>query len=332
MAKKRSLSSTELGALWMTYQKKTMILRMLEYFIEVAEDKKAKKLMEGLRKGLDPKVEEIKQLFQEEGAAVPFGFTSSDVNLQAPKLYDNGFDIMLCRILKEISMGLYTLHLTMAYREDIIKLYRELSALTQNYYEQFTNYLMEEDILPAPNFINMPKTVDYITDKAYLKGTNVLGQKRKLNTIEYGYIYHGIETNIVGMQMITGFAQCAKNEDAKKYFLKGKSISKNILAEMGNILINDDIYAPATPGGNITTSTEAPFSDKLMMFCTYLMCNFSLGGQSFGAGFSLRNDVNLKLALLAKDVYEYTREGVIVMIDHGWLEEPPGMNRDQISK
>ncbi|WP_248560162.1 DUF3231 family protein [Niallia sp. NCCP-28] len=332
MAKKRKLSSTELGALWMTFQKKTMILRILEYFIETAEDKQAKKLMEGLWKELHPKVEEIKQLFKEERAALPTGFTSSDVNIYAPKLYDNRFDIMLCRILKEISMGLYTLHLTMAYREDIIKLYQQLSALTQNYYEQFTNYLMEEDMLLAPNFINMPKTVDYITDKAYLKGTNILGQKRKLNTIEYGYIYHGIETNIVGMQMITGFAQCAKNPDIKKYFLKGKNLSKSILSEMGNMLINDDIYAPATSGGNITSSTESPFSDKLMMFCTYLMCNFSLGGQSFGAGFSLRNDVNLKLALLAKDVYEYTREGVMAMIDHGWMEEPPGMDRDQLSK
>ncbi|WP_226374327.1 DUF3231 family protein [Virgibacillus alimentarius] len=37
---KPKMSGTELGALWMTYQKKTMISRILEYFIEHADDKK----------------------------------------------------------------------------------------------------------------------------------------------------------------------------------------------------------------------------------------------------------------------------------------------------
>lgn len=45
MPNKPKMTSSELGALWMTYQKKTLILRYLEYFIETAENEKARNLM-----------------------------------------------------------------------------------------------------------------------------------------------------------------------------------------------------------------------------------------------------------------------------------------------
>ncbi len=44
----------------------------------------------------------------------PAGFTTADVNLEAPKLYDNEFDIMFVRILKEVSMGMYTINMNMS--------------------------------------------------------------------------------------------------------------------------------------------------------------------------------------------------------------------------
>ncbi|UOY93127.1 DUF3231 family protein [Ectobacillus sp. JY-23] len=323
---KQPLCSTEIGALWMTYQKKTVILRMLEYFRETAESTRARKLLDNMWKDLYPMVEELKHILQKEGAAVPIGFTEHDVNLNAPPLYINGFGVMFSRVLKEISMGMYTLHVTMTYRDDIIKYYRRLTQITHTYYYEFTTYLLEEGLLPRPTFINLPQSSAYITDKAYLKGTNILGHKRKLNTIEFGYLYHLIETNITGMQLISGFAQCADDSDLKRYFLKGQQLSKKMIAEATALLQAEDIQVPATPGGTVTNSTVSPFSEKLMTYCVYLLSNFGLGGQSFGAAFSLRNDLNATMSFLAKDVFEFARDGIHIMIANGWLEEPPSMD------
>lgn len=320
------MSSTELGSLWTTYHKKTMILRILEYFIEKSDDKEAKELMSGLWEKLHPKVIEIKTMLENEGAAVPIGFTKEDVNLKAPELFTNGFDIMFCRILKEISMGMYVLHMTISYRKDIIKFYKQLTEITQSYYEQFTQYLLEKDVLPHPNYTNMPKSIDFINDKQYMNGTNLFGHKRTINTVEFGILYHSFETNITGMQLMKGFAQCAKDEELKKYFTKGSNLSKDILDKTGQILIQNGIQPPATSGGTVTSSSEAPFSAKLMMFCNYLLCGFSLGGQGFSAGFILRNDIIAKTMLFAKDIYAYTLEGAELMIEKGWLEEPPKMD------
>ncbi|MED4531229.1 DUF3231 family protein [Metabacillus fastidiosus] len=326
MSDKVKMSSTELGALWTTYQKKTMIMRILESFIEKSDDPKSKNLMSELWEQLNLKVIEIKTMLHNEGAAPPIGFTKKDINLDAPKLFENGFDIMFCRILKEISMGMYVLHLTISYRKDIIKLYTELTELTQTYYDLFTEYLLERGLLPRPTYVNMPKSVDYLTDKSYLKGSNFLGHKRPLNTVEFGLLYHAFETNITGIQLMTGFAQCAKNEEVKRYFIKGRELSKEILKETGEIFLQNDIQPPATPGGTITSSQEAPYSEKLMMFCTYLLGGFSIGSQGFSTIFNLRNDLMVKTGVFGKDIYEFTREGITIMISNGWMEEAPRMD------
>ncbi|CAM4020289.1 DUF3231 family protein [Lederbergia lenta] len=326
MPEKPKMSSSELGALWMTYHKKSMILLILEYFIEKSDDQKAKDLMSELRDQLHPKIIEMKTMFENEGAVIPEGFTKRDVNLDAPNLWDNGFDIMFCRILKQISMGMYVLHLTMSYRQDIIKLYRDITEITEIFYGRFTQYLLEENLFTRPPYVNMPETIDYITDIDYTKGSNILGEKRALNTVEFGYMYHTIETNITGMQLLAGFIQTTKDKDVKKYFSKGKELSKEIISETSSILLENNIQPPTTPGGTVTSSTIAPFSDKLMMFCNYLLGGLSLGSGGFSAGFSLRNDLQTHNAIVAKDLFQYQRNGVILMMSKGWLEEPPKMD------
>lgn len=327
MLEKPKMSSSEFGALWMTYHKKSLILRMLEYFIEKSDDQKAKDLMTKLWKQLHPKIIEMKTMFENEGAAIPDRFTKEDVNLEAPKLWDNGFDIMFCRVLKEISMAMYVFHLTMSYRKDIIKLYRDLTEITQTFYGNFTQYLLEKNLFTGPNFVTMPKSTDYITDKrSYSKGTNIFGKKRALNTVEFGYMYQTVETNITGMQLLKGFIQTTKDEDVKKYFTNGKELSKEIVSEISSILLEDNIQLPATPGGTVTSSTMAPFSEKLMMFCNYLLGGLAIGGGGFSAGFSIRNDLQSKNATFAKDIFQYQRNGTILMMSKGWLEEPPKMD------
>jgi hypothetical protein len=325
MKDKNPISSSEVGTLWLTYQEKTMILRILEYFIEKSDDQQAKNIMGGLWQELSYYVTKIKKIFQEQGIAIPVGFSQEDVNLEAPKLYDNGFDIMFVRILKEISMGMYTLNMNMAYQDNVMEIYEGLTSTTQKIYKSSTLYLLERGILTLPPKVTMPKSSEFIESKSYLNGFNPFNDKRALNDIELGYLHHGIETNNIGMQLITGFAQCAEDKEVKQYFVKGKELAKKQIKVFGDILLESDVQFSATSGSTVTTSKVAPFSQKLMMFCIYLLNGFGIVGSSFGTIFSLRKDVSMKTALIAKDIYFYADEGVKIMIKNGWLEEPPQM-------
>ncbi|MFC5732637.1 DUF3231 family protein [Cytobacillus gottheilii] len=326
MSKRTAITSSEIGILWMTYKQKTMITRILDYFIEQADDEEAKEIMTSLQSEIKPYIQRIADIFKEEGMAVPLGFTEADVNKEVPKLYDNGFDIMLLRLLKQISMGMHTLNLTMAYREDIINLFRELTVITQRYYEICTAYLLQRGLLTRSPSVPMPVKVDFVKDNSYLGGINPLATKRSLNTVEVSHMYHAIEANLFGMTLIKGFAQCAHEQAVKDYFTEGGKIAQEIIKDLTQLLTASDLKIPVPPGGNITKSILAPFSDKLMMYCVSLFCSFSLGGNSLGTAFSLRNDIAATLAGIMKDVFEYAHKGAKLMIKHSWMEEPPPTN------
>ncbi|MGM0835724.1 MAG: DUF3231 family protein [Bacillota bacterium] len=327
MPEKSAITSSELGVLWLTYQEKTMILRILEYFIEKVDDEKAKDIMTNLYGEIDNYVGLITETLQNEGAVVPVGFNAQDVNKEVPKLYDNGFDIMFVRLLKEISMGLHSLNITMSYREDIVLIFKELTAITQKYYNLCTQYLLEKGLLVKSPHVSMPKSVEFVKDNNYLGGLSInpFSEKRSLNTVEVAQIHHSIESNVFGLQMITGFAQCANETEVINYFNEGAELAKSIVKELSETLLQDGIQTPQTSGGNATRSTIPPFSDKLMMYCTSLFCSFSMGSGSLGTAFSLRNDLPAKMTIFMKDIFEYAHKGAKIMIKNGWMEEPPQM-------
>ncbi|GAA0343410.1 hypothetical protein GCM10008967_37320 [Bacillus carboniphilus] len=327
------ISSSEVGTLWLTYQEKTMIMRILEYFIEKSEDEQGRNILGGLWQELNFYVLEMEKLFQDQGMSKPIGFLKEDVNIEAPKLFDNGFDIMFLRLLKEVSMGMYTINMNMSYNAKVMQIYEGLTLVTQKIYKLATLYLLERGILTLPPKVTMPKKNEFIESKSYMSGFNPFGDKRALNDIEIGILHHTVEVNNIGLQLITGFAQCAQNKEVKQYFLKGMELAKKQIKVAEEILLESGVQFSATSGGTVTTSTVAPFTDKLMMHCIYLLNGFGLVANGFGTFFSMRNDISVKNTLIAKDVYFYGQEGINIKIKNGWFEEPPQMeDRSKIIK
>lgn len=323
MSQNPALTASEVGALWMCYQQNSMVLRFIDHFIENAENEEAKELMQSFHNEINPFLERIKVAFQEEGRAVPIGFTEVDVKKGVPVLFENNFDIMFLRIINEISSAMSALNLTMAYRSDIRRYLIDLTALTQKYYDEATNYLLSKGILPRAPFVPAAMQAQFVQDEKYLGGINPFSEKRPLNTVEIAHLYRAVEANTVGRHMINGFEQCAEKEDVKKYMHEGSKLGKKIIKELTAKLLESNITVPSPSGGNVTRSEVAPFSDKAMMYCVSMFCNFSLGGNSLGTAFSLRSDLSALMTWILKDVFQYAEEGAKLMIKHGWLEQPP---------
>ena len=69
------ISATELGTLWMSYQEKTMMIRILEYILEKVEDLEAKEILQSHYNYKIEDIQMIKDIFQNEKATIPVGFT-----------------------------------------------------------------------------------------------------------------------------------------------------------------------------------------------------------------------------------------------------------------
>ncbi|GAA0464075.1 hypothetical protein GCM10008935_19750 [Alkalibacillus silvisoli] len=236
MPQSPGLTSSEIGTLWITYQQKTMVLRMLEYFIEKADDEEAKDIMVNISEKVKPYVEQIVVMYQEENLPIPVGFTSEDVNKEVPKLYDNGFDIMFLRLMEKISTGMHTLNLSMSYRHDVTTLYRELTQITQKCYEDCTQYLLNKGLLVKPSYASIEQTVEFVRDTNYLGGLNPFKEKRPLSTVEIAHLYLAIESNSIGRNLINGFAQCAEKEDVKQHFKKGCQLAAKVIEKSTHFL------------------------------------------------------------------------------------------------
>ncbi|MCM3571418.1 DUF3231 family protein [Neobacillus mesonae] len=86
-----------------------------------------------------------------------------------------------------------------------------------------------------------------------------------------------------------GFAQVTKTKEVKAYFVKGMELAKKQIDEFTKILLDNNVQFSATSGSTVTTSTIAPFSEKLMMCCVHYLNGFSIVGISLGTFFTLRN-------------------------------------------
>lgn len=327
------LTATELGTLWMEYQMDTLSMRALEYFIEKSEGEESRNIYQTQYAKKVEHIKSITTIFQDENAAIPKGYTEKDVNKGVPRLWDESFDMMYTRVMAKVHIGFYALHSSMSYREDIRRLHKRFTTDAQEMYDETTAFLLEKGVLARPPYVSMPKEVEFVDGKSYMSGINLLSDKRALNTVEIANIYQALESNILGTQLMAGFAQSAEEKETKQYFTKGMELSKKIANTLGGLLTESDIQPPATWTGRATDSTIPPFSDKLMMYNTSLLSVFGLGSNTIGAAFSLRSDLPLKMAKLAQDIFSFSKEGGKLMVKHNWMEEPPqAEDRYQLTK
>jgi len=326
------ITSSELANLWMAYQEKTMIMRILTHFIEHAQGE-AKELLLAHFQHSEQAVAKITNILQEEGAVIPLGFTEQDVHKGAPKLFDFYYDMMYLHMMTKLESSLYALFASMSYRKDIDDLFTAFTAHAQDINNKVTQFLLEKGILARPPFVTMPKEIQFVKDKDYMDGFHLFSDTRSLNTVEVSLIHHTIETNLVGMQLMIGFAQTASTEEVKEYLVKGMKLSKKIEINLGEFLRQSYIEPPATHAGKTTTSKTPPFSEKLMLYNTSLLTSFGLGSNALGGAFSLRNDLPAKMALLANEIYSFARKGGKILIKNGWMEEPPQIeDRNRLTK
>ena len=235
--------------------------------------------------------------------------------------------------MMKLNYGHSAVFLSISHMKEAHDIFKQNFDLADKYYVLATNYLLGKGVLAKPPSVTMPKHVEFIEDKNYMSGFNIFSDKRSLNTIEVGYINEAIENNILGMQLMTGFAQVAMENEVKQYFIAGKELSKNVITELSGVLLQSDIQPPSTWGGKATDSTKSPFSDKLMIYLVSLISSSALGFNALGTSFSMRSDLHVKLALIVKNTFSYSKKGGKIMIQHKWMEEPPQMeDRNQLTK
>src|SRR4051794_21119286 len=85
------LTSAEIGKLWATYMGNSMAKCILSYYLQHVEDENIKNLLENALKLTEEFLKTIKEIFEKENFPIPKGFTEEDVNLNAPRLFEDEY-------------------------------------------------------------------------------------------------------------------------------------------------------------------------------------------------------------------------------------------------
>ncbi|HET7627775.1 MAG TPA: DUF3231 family protein [Bacillales bacterium] len=325
------LTAAEISQLWGAYMNDSMSSRFLEYFSNTVEDEAVAGLIEQALKLSQNHITELSKLLKKEHWMVPMGFTDADVNLDAPPLYSDSFVLFYLQELGTLGMNLYALSITLSARDDVRRYFIDCLRESTELFEKTQQLLLEKGLYIRAPYIPSTDEMTFVRNDSYLGGW--FGTQRPLSAIEITNLYKNRQRNELGEKLILGFSQVAENEQVRSFMKKGHAIAKKHVSIFGSQMTKDNLPASETWDTMVSTSTEAPFSDKLMMFHTTSFIGLSISFYATAISTSLRKDLTSNYARLITEIMKYANDGAKIMIKNGWMEQPPqAADRDQLTR
>ncbi|WP_052360748.1 DUF3231 family protein [Oceanobacillus manasiensis] len=333
MEQYKKATASEIANLWASYMNASSSTAMLTYFKENVEDEDIRGLLNNAYDLSTFALETTSQLLTESASPVPKGFSEQDVNIKAPRLYSDTYMLHFAINLHILVMTHCTNAISQSSHEDIYRFYTESLSKANSVHMQAVKIAQTKGVYVSPPNIPTSDTVNFVKKDSFLNGW--FGDKRPLLAVEIAQFYSNIERNVLGAATILGFAQVTESKEIKAYLLKGNNIAQKHVSSFSNYLEKSYIPVPMGSDSFVTESSQvSPFSDKLMLFYTIGMITQGIAFYGMSISTNARRDIATLYAKLSGEIAFYAEEGIKLMIDNDWFEEPPRMvdRKDLIEK
>jgi hypothetical protein len=309
-----------MGKLWATYMGNSMAKCILSYYLQHVEDENIKNLLENALKLTEEFLKTIKEIFEKENFPIPKGFTEEDVNLNAPRLFEDEYYVHYLKYAAKAGMSIYNVAIPLVYRKDVKEFFRYCMDSTMDLMDQIKEILMNKGLIIKPPLIPIPEKVDFV-NKDFLNG--FLGHVRPLHALEIAHFYDNIENNVTSKALIMAFAQVAKDENIRQLFERGRDMTATNIENYIQKLHDENLPSPTFLDDLVTSTLFSPFSDKLMLF--HKMDMFSMKIRAFGNSVAVngRHDVGLLYTKSLMKIGAFVEDAAKIMIEKGWMEQPP---------
>ncbi|HYK71789.1 MAG TPA: DUF3231 family protein [Pseudoneobacillus sp.] len=325
------LTSTELANLWTQYMNDSMAACILSHYLNHVQDQDIREILEYASELSHSHLTQLKKFFNQENYPVPLGFTKEDVHDNAPPLFSDTFMIIYMYVMTLHGLTGYAGAIGTSIRDDQITYFSKCNSETMELYQRTMKVMLYKGIKSRPPFINAPEKIDFIKKQSFLNGW--FGNRRPLNAIEISGIFFNMQKTVVKIGLELGFSQVAHSKELRKYFQRGATICEKQFNTLSTILTDDFLPSPQSWSSEVTNSTIAPFSDKLMLFHIVTLVSTAMGYYGAGLAVSQRRDLAAKYELLIAEIGLYAEDGANLLIDNGWLEQPPmAEDRDRLAE
>lgn len=314
------LSSAEMGKLWATYMGNSMSKCILSYFLQHVEDNDIKTLLDNALSLCQEFMQTTTEIFQKENFPIPKGFGPEDVNLGAPRLFEDEFYVHYLKYTAKAGLSIYNIAVPLVFRKDVNEFFIHCLHSTISLMEQIKEILLNKGYIIKPPIIPVPEKVEFVQND-FLNG--FFGHVRPLHALEIAHFYDNIENNVTSKALIMAFAQVVKDEKIRELFESGRDGTEKNVEQYIKMLLKENLPTPTFVDDLVTASTFAPFSDKLMLY--HKMDMFTMKIRAFGNSLAVngRHDIGMLYSKSLVKIAIFVENAAKIMIEKGWMEQPP---------
>jgi hypothetical protein len=328
---KLRLTSSEIGTLWGEYVNGTMIDVVNRYMVSIIEDEQIKAIFEDAIKTFDKQKQQIAAFMENEGFPVPIGFTDSDLFKGKTRLFTDIFCLNYLHVMTLHGLLGHTTSLGVSVRKDLRDFYDSCDNDAKKMYHQTIELLLEKGNFQRDPLFYPTKNPEYVSSQDFTDG--FFGKGRTLAATEIISISFNLKKSIMAKTLSIAFSQVAQTKEVRKFLTDSEKLSDGHIKMFSKIMQADNLPVPKSWETEVTTSTDSPFSDKLMLYHIGFLAQASQNYHGTGLASAMRTDlVTAYESVILKNLM-ITKKWFNIMVQNKWLEQPPlAPNRSEIAK
>ncbi|WP_394239518.1 DUF3231 family protein [Niallia oryzisoli] len=328
---KLKLTSSEIGTLWGEYVNGTATDIVNKYMFSIIEDEAIKAIFEDAIKTFEKQKIQIVTFIENEGFPVPIGFTDSDLFKDKPRLFTDIFCLNYLHIMTLHGLLGHSTALAVSVRKDLRDFYDSCDNDAKRMYHQTIELLLEKGSFQRDPLFYPAKNPEYISGRDFTDG--FFGKGRTLSATEIISISFNLKKSIMTKTLSIAFSQVAQTKEVRKFLTDSEKTSDGQIKALSKIMQDDNLPVPKSWETEVTTSTDSPFSDKLMLYHIGFLFQAAQNYHGAGLASSMRTDlIAIYEGTILKNLM-VTKKWYNLMVQNKWLEQPPlAPNRKEIAK
>ncbi|MGS2779864.1 DUF3231 family protein [Robertmurraya sp. GLU-23] len=328
---KLKLTSSEIGTLWGEYVNGTMIDVVNRYMVSIIEDEPIKVIFEDAINTFEKQKKQIVTFMENEGFPVPIGFTESDLFKDKPRLFTDIFCLNYLHIMTLHGLLGHSTSLAVSVRKDLRDFYDSSDNDAKKMYHQTIELLLEKGSFQRDPLFYPAKNPEFVSSQDFTDG--IFGKGRKLAATEIISISFNLKKSIMAKTLSIAFSQVAQTKEVRKFLMDSEKTADGQIKSFSKIMQLDNLPVPKSWETEVTTSTDSPFSDKLMLYHIGFLFQAAQNYHGAGLASAMRTDlVTAYEGTILKNLM-VTKKWYNLMVQNKWLEQPPlAPNRKEIAK
>ncbi|MFZ3590777.1 DUF3231 family protein [Bacillus sp. DJP31] len=328
---KLRLTSSEIGTLWGEYVNGTMTEVVLRYMSSIIEDKPIKAIFEEAIKTFEKQKREIVIFMEGEEFPVPIGFTESDLFTCKKRLFTDIFCLNYLHVMTLHGLLGHSTALAVSVRKDLREFYDSCDNDAKRMYHLTIELLLEKGSFQRDPLFYPANNPQFVSNQDFTDG--YFGKGRTLAATEIISISFNLKKSIMAKTLSIAFSQVAETKEVRKFLMDTEKTADGQIKTFNKIMQTDNLPVPRSWETEVTSSTDSPFSDKLMLYHIGFLFQVAQNYHGAGLASSMRMDlVTIYEGTILKNLM-VTKKWFNIMVQNKWLEQPPlAPNRNEIAK